>query len=76
MKVPQFQISAWYILILCLIGTLISSQGLSMYGTVHWPLLTSSYKLKAHIEKVAADKEALKIIEKNENLKKCMMTCQ
>ena len=41
-----------------------------MYGTVHWPLLTSSFKLKAHVEKVSADNEALKLIENNINLKK------
>lgn len=41
-----------------------------MYGVVHWPLLTSSYKLKTHIESVSVDKEALKLIQNNENLKK------
>jgi hypothetical protein len=40
-----------------------------MYGTVHWPLLSSSYKLEAHIGNVSEDKEALKIIKNNENLK-------
>jgi len=41
-----------------------------MYGIVHWPLLTNSYKLKAHVENVSVDKEALKLIETNESLKK------
>jgi hypothetical protein len=68
-KIPHFKISAWYILILCIIGTFLSSIGLSMYGTVHWPLLSSSYKLEAHIGNVSEDKEALKIIKNNENLK-------
>ena len=69
MKVPQLKISAWYILILCLIGTFLSSQGLSMYGIVHWRILTSSYKLKSHIKRVSEDKEVSKLIDNNKNLK-------
>jgi hypothetical protein len=41
-----------------------------MYGTVPWPILTSSYKLKAHMESIAKDQEAKQIVEENDNLRK------
>ncbi len=68
-RLPQLNISSWYILILCAITTLFTSHLLSMYSTVHWPILTSSYNLKLHIKNIAIDEELNKIIMKNDKLK-------
>jgi predicted PurR-regulated permease PerM len=72
MKIPQFNISGWYILILCIIGTFLSYQGLSMYGTAHWALVRTSYQLESRIEGVSTNTEALKLLDSNANLKSLM----
>jgi len=69
-RIPHLKLSSWYVLILCAISTLLTWHLLSMYGTVHWPILTSSYKLKAHIESIDKDQEAKQIVENNDNLRK------
>ena len=69
-RIPQLKVSSWYVLILCAFCTLLTSHFLSMYSIVHWPILTSSYHIKAHLEKVAEDEEANKLIIENENLSK------
>jgi hypothetical protein len=41
-----------------------------MYSLVHWPILTSSYSLKSHIENIENDEQAKEIINNNKNLKR------
>jgi hypothetical protein len=69
-RIPQLKISSWYVLILCAFSTLLTSHLLSMYSTVHWPILTSSYNLKSHIENISEDEKANQIVMENENLRK------
>lgn len=69
-RIPKLKISAWYILLLCIIATAQTKHFLSMYATVHWPLLTSSYKLKALSGSVLVDERARQIVQENESLEK------
>ena len=69
-RIPQIKFSSWYILLLCLIGTLSTSHLLSMYSSVHWPILTSSSILKVHIDSISKDEGAKQLVMKNDNLKK------
>ncbi len=69
-RIPQLKLSSWYVLILCVIGTLLTWHLLSIYGTVHWSILRSSYGLKSHIENISKDEDARKAIMNNNNLKK------
>ena len=69
-RIPQLKISSWYVFILCAISTLLTSHLLSMYSTVHWPILTSSYNLKSHIDKYSEDEKAKQIVMQNDNLRK------
>jgi len=41
-----------------------------MYGTVHWPILRSSYRLKSHIEKFSKDEKAKQIVTEDDTLKR------
>lgn len=69
-RIPQLKISAWYILLLCAISTMLTSHYLSMYGIVHWPILTSSHSLKGFLEEISTDDEAKILIKENDNLRK------
>jgi len=68
-RVPQLKISSWYILILCAVAAGITAHLFSMYGIVHWSILSTSYKLKSHIENVSNDEKANQIITENDSLK-------
>lgn len=42
------------------------------YGSLHKPILESSYKLKNHVENISKDKNAKEIIQNNDNLRKLL----
>lgn len=69
-RIPLLRISSWYILMLCAFTTVLTFHFLSMYGTVHWPILNASYDLKSHIERISKDEKANRILKENDNLRR------